>query len=591
MLNHSLSLRLSLKENAKKLISILIAFSMLLLCIPLNSAFFMGKSSAEDLATRDITVSFVFSEDSIESVQPAIAARLCALQGSSLYPRFSITQSSTQQNGQTVTAYFTWQGVLENLDADLTVISSILSKPMQLSFQSDSASNELLSSSDIDKIISGDNGSDVCFLLNEEGQKKLSNWMQQCPNETVSCYLDRERLGMYLIDPQIEDVSALLGLTDVDPSLTKFFSLFEETLAQKAIIPPTDILIQNPFTFAVPSFTYGQKVLPKITTLPQQINADAVSYQFKPRGALNETFTSVLPEDAGQYTAKAIVPATGIYAQTEQELNFTILPKNLTATMIESIAPEQYTGSPIEPKPTLYDEQKVLTEGTDFSFSYSNHTSAGDAILSTVGMGNYMGTITKSFSINKATAHVVFPEVKPISYGQMLSESALLGGSQNGTFSWTYPTAAPILGISQHEMIFTPSDPENYDYSAVSGWDENEGIVRSDVSVTTENISIAPKSALLPASLSATSASTKSSSPGGILPKSPSSGKNTSGAVKIPATSDSKHSSQSSLPPSMTTTQLATSDNTSITSTFLLFLSTGSLIVLLLIFPQKKHIK
>lgn len=56
-----------------------------------------------------------------------------------------------------------------------------------------------------------------------------------------------------------------------------------------------------------------------------------------------------------------------------------------------------YTGSAIEPKVTI----KGLTEGTDFTVTYKNNVEVGTATIEITGVGKYVGTIVKTFTITE----------------------------------------------------------------------------------------------------------------------------------------------------------------------------------------------
>ncbi len=66
-----------------------------------------------------------------------------------------------------------------------------------------------------------------------------------------------------------------------------------------------------------------------------------------------------------------------------------------------------YDGSTHTPGITVSDSslktgvKAELVQGTDYTVSYSNNTAAGTAVITITGKGNYTGSITRSFTINK----------------------------------------------------------------------------------------------------------------------------------------------------------------------------------------------
>lgn len=57
------------------------------------------------------------------------------------------------------------------------------------------------------------------------------------------------------------------------------------------------------------------------------------------------------------------------------------------------------TGSSVAPQIRVKAAGKTLTEGTDYTVTYANNTKAGKASVTVTGMGNYSGSLTKSFTI------------------------------------------------------------------------------------------------------------------------------------------------------------------------------------------------
>ena len=75
---------------------------------------------------------------------------------------------------------------------------------------------------------------------------------------------------------------------------------------------------------------------------------------------------------------------------------------------IEDIASVTYTGSAKKPSVTVKDGDYTLVEGKDYTVTYSNNTNAGTATVTITGKGNYTGSVSKNFTINKASRDVTF---------------------------------------------------------------------------------------------------------------------------------------------------------------------------------------
>jgi len=96
---------------------------------------------------------------------------------------------------------------------------------------------------------------------------------------------------------------------------------------------------------------------------------------------------------------------------------------------------------------------------------------AGDSTITVTKQGddNYKDASTKiDITVHKATpATVVFPAASNITYGVTLSTSTLSGGSGDGSFAWESPDTVPTVINSGYNVVFTPRDTENYDYTDI----------------------------------------------------------------------------------------------------------------------------
>ena len=76
-------------------------------------------------------------------------------------------------------------------------------------------------------------------------------------------------------------------------------------------------------------------------------------------------------------------------------------------------------------------------------------------------------------------------EVNP-RVGTPLSELKLVGGSAYlGTFAWQDGTITPPIGTAFYNVVFTPNDTENYDYSAMTGYVSSNKTIVHPLKITT----------------------------------------------------------------------------------------------------------
>ena len=116
-------------------------------------------------------------------------------------------------------------------------------------------------------------------------------------------------------------------------------------------------------------------------------------------------------------TLESEVPTTGTktYSFTMIRANAKIsvkYAKIIQDSWIQNIAAVTYNGSAQKPTVVVKDGTTTLELGTDYTVSYSNNynarqASATNAPTATVtGKGNYSGTASKTFTINKANGNV-----------------------------------------------------------------------------------------------------------------------------------------------------------------------------------------
>ena len=151
-------------------------------------------------------------------------------------------------------------------------------------------------------------------------------------------------------------------------------------------------------------WTYGDTA--KTPTVSGNLGNADVTYQYKAADAADETYTNVVPTNAGTYTVKATVAESANYAAATATRNFTIVPKAISKATVENIGEQEFTGRTITPTVTVKDGTVVLTDA-DYSVAYANNIDAGTASVTITGKGNYTGSTSVKFTIAQAAAPVV----------------------------------------------------------------------------------------------------------------------------------------------------------------------------------------
>lgn len=94
-----------------------------------------------------------------------------------------------------------------------------------------------------------------------------------------------------------------------------------------------------------------------------------------------------------------ITATIGEYTQTCTVTVFTPLAEERVTISTDSAV---YSGEEIRPSVTVKDGEKILEQDKDYTVGYENNINAGDATVKVTGIGDYTGTVSKGFKIQKA---------------------------------------------------------------------------------------------------------------------------------------------------------------------------------------------
>ena len=162
-------------------------------------------------------------------------------------------------------------------------------------------------------------------------------------------------------------------------------------------------------------------------------------------------------------------------------------------TTISGIEPSyKWTGSAIEPKPTVSYNNKTLTEGTDYTVSYVNNTNIGKATLTVKGEGSYQGQVTANFEITKKAAEIT---VTATSYTKRYGEDAFsLGAAVNSGAALSYVSDRPEIAsvdasgnvtiVSAGKATITISAPDTENYQKPADKKITVNVNKADQTVT-----------------------------------------------------------------------------------------------------------
>ena len=217
-------------------------------------------------------------------------------------------------------------------------------------------------------------------------------------------------------------------------------------------------------------FTYDGQPHSVIATIKNVVDGDTVTLNHTNNSETNKgTYTATVAlagTDAGNYTLDGVENASLTWHIAGASID--------TATVALTPTTATYDGSDQTPGVAVKLGDKELT-GTDYTVAYtgadgqpvSNLINAGDYTVTVTGTGNYEGTATATFTIQKAD-----PNIGDVTYsgGDLYDSTALdsitLSRGNQTTVSGTLELdAGQILraDVSSYKWTFTPDDAANYE--------------------------------------------------------------------------------------------------------------------------------
>lgn len=107
-------------------------------------------------------------------------------------------------------------------------------------------------------------------------------------------------------------------------------------------------------------------------------------------------------------------------------------PKELEPAMVSQILGMGYTGEAVLSAVTVTDGEMSLQEGRDYQLSYSDNLNIRTGSVHVSGIGNYTGTVTRSFSIKVAQKTFTLADPGDKIYGDGPFSLKVCGGSGEG---------------------------------------------------------------------------------------------------------------------------------------------------------------
>ena len=151
----------------------------------------------------------------------------------------------------------------------------------------------------------------------------------------------------------------------------------------------------------------------------------------------------------GEYTITPSGLTSDNYDITFVNGKLTVSNKAMADNLVIAVDAQTYTGQPLTPTVTVKDGETTLVEGTDYTVAFANNVNAGTATVTITCKGNYSGSKTAEFTINKAEVAMTAPEaVTGLVYNAQAQTLVAAGQAQGGEIQYslngeTYATALP----------------------------------------------------------------------------------------------------------------------------------------------------
>ena len=257
-----------------------------------------------------------------------------------------------------------------------------------------------------------------------------------------------------------ESIVYMHETTDVTESKADYFTIGEDGNRR--------LIVQKPVIADIPDQTYpGSAITPEPTVVAGSLNlTKGTDYVYSYMNNTNAGTATVRATFQGDYASLGYVEKT-----------FRII-KLLTHSdiTIATIPDQTYSGSEICPEISVKDGETTLILGTDYTVECANNVSAGTANMTITGMGDYPGSISKTFEITKAPLTITAKD-KTIVYGDEPAndgveyngflgsdDASVLGGTL--TYGYNYE-----IWNDTGEYTITPNGltADNYNITFVNG--------------------------------------------------------------------------------------------------------------------------
>ena len=245
---------------------------------------------------------------------------------------------------------------------------------------------------------------------------------------------------------------------------------YSGSTAKSFTINPAD-LSKASITLSASSFIYdGTEKKPEVTiSIDQKQLSEETDYTLSYKNNTNIGTASVTASGTGNYTGSI-------------SKSFTIAATDLsTADVKLSAASFTYNGKAITPSVTITCNDKVLTNGTDYSVAYTSNINAGTARATITGIGAYSGVKTVTFRIKRAKATLT-PTAAALTLTQSSRKTAVIKHKKTDGKISLKSSNSKIVKISGTSII--PLSPGKATVTITAAQGKNYNAVSAKISIS-----------------------------------------------------------------------------------------------------------
>lgn len=270
---------------------------------------------------------------------------------------------------------------------------------------------------------------------------------------------------------------------------TAVMTVSDNSVSANFVIEKKELSKEN-ITISKDRFFYtGKYISPEITVMDGDklllINIDyTVSGNIIEKDYLDEGETyKIYVTFTGNYKGKASIDWTIVKYERPEGLSIVFVDED--GVELENISYE-YTGNKITPLVRVYDNDKLLEEGVDYTLSYSNNINAVNSTTVSArypyvyvkGKGAYSSGIKKNFTITKVNlANTVYPTNAKVKVKNKYSPSIIYNGVKIKSTEYTLSKKDAYKEAGEYELIVEATEKGNF-----------EGSVVVNVTATTEKL-------------------------------------------------------------------------------------------------------